>query len=126
MSVERINYIALKKIASGQVKQDTTCVIKFYSNGCDMCHNLKQYYEDISNNEEYENIRFFALNVDRIVGLEEEFGFYGVPSIMLVNTYKRRKIPKIKILADPHEPNPQTFYKVKDIKNFINEHRNDL
>ena len=30
----KTNYKALKQIAAGQVKNDATCVVKFYSNGC--------------------------------------------------------------------------------------------
>ena len=49
MSVDRLSTEGLKKILGGKVKEDATCVIKFYSNDCHLCHNLKEYYEDISN-----------------------------------------------------------------------------
>ena len=47
MSVDRLSHGALNKILGGEVVQDATCVIKFYSNTCELCHNLKDYFEDI-------------------------------------------------------------------------------
>ena len=46
------------------VDDQTLCVIKFYSNGCHLCHALSTYYKDISDSEKYENVLFFAFNVD--------------------------------------------------------------
>ena len=125
MSVLRLTHKALKKICSGQVKHDATCVVKFYSNGCPMCHNLKEYYEDLSNNEEYEGVQFYAFNIDQNPDVQREFGFDGVPTIAVVNTYNSRRVPKINILADPDDPNEHTFYKIRDIQSFIKENRND-
>ena len=70
MSVSRITIDGLKKIIAGKVKEDATCVIKFYSNDCHLCHNLKEYYHDISNAESYEDIHFFAFNVDSHPSIE--------------------------------------------------------
>lgn len=125
MSVHRLTYKALKQIAAGQVKNDATCVVKFYSNGCHMCHNLKEYYHDLSENDEYEGLHFYAFNIDQHPEVQESFGFSGVPTLAVVNTYRNRKIPKINILADPDDPNEQTFYKIKDIKRFISENRDE-
>tara|TARA_B100000989_G_scaffold183957_1_gene138442 strand:- start:6547 stop:6864 length:318 start_codon:yes stop_codon:yes gene_type:complete len=103
------------------VKEDATCVIKFYSNGCHLCHNLKDYYEDISNNEQFSDIHFFAFNVDNYPEIEKQMKFNGVPTISLVKTYMQDASPKIRILKDPDMPNEQTWYRSKDIKQFITE-----
>jgi len=125
VSVDRLTYPALKKIVAGKVRNDATCVLKFYSNGCHMCHNLKEYYEDMSNNKEYENIHFYAFNIDTYPDIQADLGFNGVPTIAMINTYKNRRLPQIKILADPNDPSDATFYKMRDIKSFIDENRDD-
>ena len=125
MSVLRLTHTALKKITSGRVNSDATCVVKFYSNGCPMCHNLRDYYHDISDSEEYNNIQFYAFNIDTNPEVQNDFGFDGVPTIAVVNTYRGGRVPRVAILADPDNPNEHTFYKVADIKSFIEENRDD-
>jgi hypothetical protein len=123
MSVDRLSTPALKKILNGEVKEDATCVVKFYSNGCHMCHNLKDYYEVLSGTKDYEGIHFFAFNVDNYPEIEKQLKFNGVPTISLIKTYADNTNPKIRILRDPENPNEQTWYKIKDIKSFIAEER---
>ena len=45
MPVNRISKEAIMKMRRGQVNvpDQTTCVIKFYSNGCHLCHALSSY-----------------------------------------------------------------------------------
>ena len=119
MAVDRLSIEGLRKIVAGKVREDATCVIKFYSNHCEMCHNLKDYYEDISNNDEYENIHFFAFNVDSYPAIEKQLSFNGVPTISLIKTYTSQRKPKIRILADPSDPSEKTWYKSSDITDFI-------
>lgn len=123
MSVSRLSPVALKKILSGEVKEDATCVVKFYSNGCHLCHNLKDYYEDLSDNEEYNDIHFFAFNVDNDPKIEKKLKFNGVPTISIVKTFVEDETPTVSILRDPDNPNEQTWYRISDIRNFIKENR---
>ena len=123
MSVDRLSTPALKKILNGEVKEDATCVVKFYSNGCHLCHNLKDYYEDLSGAKDYEDIHFFAFNVDNYPEIEKQLKFNGVPTISVIKTYADNTNPKIRILRDPENPNEQTWYKINDIKSFITEER---
>ena len=127
MSVHRISDDGLNKILHNRVVEPITCVIKFYSNGCHMCHALQQYYIDIS--QEYEtdpNIVFYAYNVDDDPSIEKLLKFQGVPTIAIVKpdpggSYK--KIASYKVLGEPESPNKKTWYRVKDIKKFIEEEK---
>ena len=123
MSVDRLSTEGLKKILGGKVKEDATCVIKFYSNDCHLCHNLKEYYEDISNHSEYDDIHFFAFNVDSYPAIEKQLNFNGVPTISLVKTFSSPRKAKIRVLADPENPNEATWYTVRSIKDFIGKER---
>ncbi len=121
MSVKRLSRTSLMKILDGQVKEDAICVVKFYSNGCHLCHNLKDYYEELSDKSDYENMHFFAFNVDNMPEIEKQLRFNGVPTISLVKTYADDTEPKVTILHDPTEPNEKTWYRIKDIVSFIKE-----
>jgi len=121
MSVSRISMEALRKILTGQVKEDFVCVIKFYSNGCHLCHNLKDYYEDLSKSGEYNDMHFFAFNVDDYPQIEKQMNFNGVPTISKIKTFAGDKKPEIAILQDPSDPSEHTWYTIRDIRNFIKE-----
>tara|TARA_R110000824_G_scaffold39325_5_gene119027 strand:- start:3337 stop:3708 length:372 start_codon:yes stop_codon:yes gene_type:complete len=123
MSVARLSIGALKKILAGKVKEDATCVIKFYSNDCHLCHNLQEYYEDISNTKLYDGIHFFAFNIDNYPAIEKQLSFSGVPTISLIKTYATPQKPKIRVLPDPTDPHETTWYRVREIKDFIEEEK---
>ena len=123
MSVARLSISGLKKILAGKVKEDATCVIKFYSNECHLCHNLKEYYEEISDIDGYNKIHFFAFNVDNYPAIEKQLSFKGVPTISLIKTYSTPRKPKIRILGDPENPQEHTWYTTKAIKDFIEKEK---
>ena len=119
MPVQRLSKDSLSKILSGDIREDSTCVVKFYSNGCHMCHSLSDYYHEISNDEKYGDLHFFAFNVDDYPEIEKVMKFNGVPTIFVIHSNIGARKPKLRLLADPPEPNDKTWYKVKDIRNFI-------
>jgi len=120
MRVTRLSKGALTNLLEGKTSVPTTCVVKFYSNGCHYCHKLKEYYETIA--EEHSDLHFFAFNIQDATGIENELGFKGVPTIIKVNTNSGP--PQIEIIDEPHTPNEYTYYTSTDIKNFINgEHQ---
>ena len=120
MEVQRLSFPALKKVLNGQLTQKATCVVKFYASNCPYCHALKEYYDEIA--ESYEDIYFFAFNTDdaRLDGLVK---INGVPSVALVR-YNGLHRPKVHLLGEPQEPNKFTWYRSKDITDFIEKHKN--
>lgn len=119
MAVTRISRDALDNILKGQVKESATFVLKFYSNGCHLCHNLKDYFEDVSNREEYSELHFFAYNIDDYPELENHLRFKGVPTIFVAHTHISNRRPKLYLLPEPEEPNDKTWYRVSDICKFL-------
>lgn len=125
MAIHRLSERGLNLILKGKVKEPSTCVIKFYSNGCHMCHNLQPYYQDIAEREEYEDLHFFAFNVDNgDPELEKRLKFEGVPTIGLVKVYPQMKRKaKVRILKDPENPNSETWFTTRDIRDFIDREK---
>ena len=121
MPVSRISENALRKLVKEPIDEKSTCVIKFYSNGCEYCHNLQDYYEEISDAYKEENIHFFAFNVEDATDLDSLIKINGVPSIAAVSTGEIRS--RIRILEDPDPPNKHTWYFSKDIKSFIDREK---
>jgi len=120
MSVSRISKDAILKMIKGTVTvpEETTCVVKFYSNGCHMCHALSSYYREIS--DSYDSILFFAFNVDDDDEIPSKLNLNGVPSLTMFKINKGKKA-KITNLADPEKPNEKTWFTVKQIKSFIDK-----
>jgi thiol-disulfide isomerase/thioredoxin len=117
MPVSRISERALRRLLKEPIEQDALCVIKFYSNGCDYCTALHEYYVDIADSHEENNIHFFAFNVDDVENLESIIKINGVPSIASVKTGLIK--PRVRVLEDPDPPNKNTWFYSTDIKNFI-------
>ena len=118
--IERLSKGALLKILSGNVLEDGTCVIKFYSNNCHLCHALKDTYEEIAN--DYDNIYFFAFNIGDDPKISKVLKFNGVPNISLFKIKKGKKT-QIKKITEPEEPHKTTWYTAQDIRNFIEKER---
>tara|TARA_R100001015_G_C4593004_1_gene148381 strand:- start:71 stop:445 length:375 start_codon:yes stop_codon:yes gene_type:complete len=121
MAVTRISRDALDNLIGGKVKDNVTIVLKFYSNSCHLCHSLKDYYEDISEKEEYKDLYFFAYNIDDYPEIESKLRFKGVPTIFVIHANIGNRLPKISLLPEPKNPNDKTWYKSSDICNFINK-----
>ena len=121
MDIVRLTPAALRKILSGQVKESATCVIKFYSNDCPFCHNLKGYYQDIANEEKYADLHFFAFNVGDYPPIEGQLNFHGVPTISVIKSGAHT--PKVKICPEPEKPNDHTWYTARDIRTFIEKEK---
>ena len=121
MNIVRLTPDALRKILSGQVKSPATCVVKFYSNDCPLCHNLKEYFEDIAKKEKYSDLLFFAFNVGDYPPIESQLKFNGVPTISLIKAGLAK--PKVRFCPEPDKPNDQTWYTSNDIVQFIDKEK---
>tara|TARA_R100001082_G_C4301194_1_gene132509 strand:+ start:384 stop:758 length:375 start_codon:yes stop_codon:yes gene_type:complete len=119
MPVTRISRESLDEILSGKVNQDATCVLKFYSNSCHMCMSLQEYYHQISDIEKYSDLHFLAFNIDDDPKIEQDLNFKGVPTIFVIHSHVGNRPATLRLLQDPDDPNEHTWYKVKDIKKFI-------
>ena len=127
MNVKRITTEGLEKILHNKVLTPVTCVVKFYSNQCHLCHALQKYYIDIA--DEYaldRNIVFYAYNMDDDPSIQKMLKFEGVPTIAVVNPNpgrSQKKLSNFKILEEPESPHEKTWYRVRDIKNLIEEEK---
>ncbi len=121
MPVNRISTKAMEKIISGGLNDvdKTTVVVKFYSNGCHFCHALSEYFVGISDEDDFQDVYFFAYNVDDSEGsISQKLKLNGVPSIGLFQT-QNGKCTKTRLLKDPDKPNESTWFTSKQIKSFI-------
>ena len=119
MAVTRINRKNLDQILGGKVDGEHEVVIKLYGSNCHLCHALKPKFVDLS--EDYEDIHFYAFNMEDGDGLEKKYGFQGVPSICYVKTGGIR--PKVRFMDDPKKPHGETWFEPTGIRIFINKNR---
>ena len=127
MPVHRISTRGLTNIINNNVRQQAVCVVKFYSNGCHYCHALHDYYVDLSEElgDDVDTF-FYAFNIEDEPSFEKSLNFNGVPTIVVFKANPEKKPMKAKQfkLQDPDNPNEKTWYRVRDIRNFIEKHRN--
>ena len=79
---------------------------------------LSSYYKDIS--DSYDDVLFFAFNIDDDDEIPTKLNLNGVPSLTMFKINKGKKA-KIRNLPDPERPNKETWFTVKQIKNFIDK-----
>ena len=120
MKIDRLSRSGLAKLLKGDVLDDATCVIKFYSNNCHLCHGLQDTYQQIA--EEYDDVYFFAFNVGDNPRIPKRLGFKGVPTISLIKVSRGTK-PEVKQMEEPPQPDKETWYTPQDIKNFIEKEK---
>jgi len=120
MQIARLSKKALLKLISGDVAEDGICVIKFYSNGCHLCHALRDTYAEVAG--DYEDLHFFAFNVQDDPKISKVLKFDGVPNISMFKIKKGKKT-QVKKITEPEEPHKTTWYTAQDIRNFIEKER---
>lgn len=127
MNVKRISNDGLQKILHNKVLSPVTCVVKFYSNNCHLCHALQEYYVQIANQYELDSdIVFYAFNIEDDPSISKMLKFEGVPTIAVVNPVpgsSQKLLSKHRVLSEPEKPNDKTWYRVSDIKKFIEEEK---
>ena len=118
MTIKRISNEAFEKIITGKFKDNTSCVIKFYSNSCPLCHGLRQEYHTIA--ESFDDLFFYAFNVDEYPHVERMVPIKGVPSIAFV---KGRPQFSVNLLEDPpaEKAHEDMWYHPEQIIKFIKE-----
>lgn len=121
MEINRLSKVALQKLLGGKVRESATCVVKFYSNTCPLCHGLSDFYKDLADEEDYSDLHFFAFNIGDYPQVQKIMGFSGVPTITVIKTGVAK--PRIRVLKDPETPHKETWYHVADIKDFIEKER---
>jgi len=119
MKIKRLSKSSLENILNGKIKEEATCVIKFYSNGCHFCHKLKDRYEEVS--EAFPDVHFFAFNIGDFPEVQKKLKFRGVPTISLVNAGSKK--PDVRLMPEPKKPDKKTWYTIENIKNFIDKER---
>ena len=121
MEINRLSKAALQKLLGGKVRESATCVVKFYSNTCPLCHGLSDFYKDLADEEDYSDLHFFAFNIGDYPQVQKIMGVSGVPTITVIKTGVAK--PRIRVLKDPETPHKETWYHVADIKDFIEKER---
>jgi len=120
MRITKLSRGELNDMVNNVDQEDAVNVVKFYSDSCPMCANLRDYYVDIS--YKFSKVNFFVFNMNRGEGVEKKLNFRGTPTLAMIKTGDN---PKILIMPDPDNPNDRTWYYSKDIIKFIKDNYKD-
>jgi len=120
MPIERLTVESLRQIIEGKVDRPATCIIKFYTNSCHLCHNLQEHYAELP--AQYPDVEFFAFNVNDYPQIEKRLKFNGVPTLIEVRTGTHHS--KIRVMEEPMNPHDDTWYRRIDMRKFIENKEN--
>ena len=118
MKIKKLNRSKLNDMINNFDQENSINVIKFYSDSCPMCINLRDYYVDIS--QKFSKINFCVFNMARGQGVEEKLGFYGTPTICMIKTGDNHEIT---VMDDQEKPSDHTWYKSEEIIKFIRDNK---
>ena len=118
MKMKKLNRSKLDDMIANENQENAVNVIKFYSDTCPMCIHLRDYYIDIS--RKFSGINFCVFNMNRGEGIEKKLGFYGTATICIIKTGDNHKIS---VMPDPDKPSDHTWYRSKDIIQFIKDNK---
>ena len=121
MTIARLSNASLKNIIKGRTRQSFNCVIKFYSNKCNLCHGLKDIYEKVAEAFQ-DDVHFFVFNSAQYDDLDSLIDINGTPTIVFVEA---KSNPRIKVMQDPPKPDEKSWYYAEDIMQFIEDNLDD-
>ena len=122
MSISRISRPALSRILKNELKTPISCFIKFYSNSCPFCVNLKPFFHDVADKYQNEQNHFYAFNIADDPSVAKKLKFKGVPTIVYISTGQS---PKVNVLKDPKEADEDLYYHPEDILEFVRSNLRD-
>tara|TARA_Y100000593_G_scaffold39218_1_gene75791 strand:- start:540 stop:893 length:354 start_codon:yes stop_codon:yes gene_type:complete len=80
-----------------------SCVVKFKSEGCHLCHGLAPTYKTLA--EKYQNdFDFFTVDIDENKKLSDMFATTGVPTLCIFGKEEAHEIP------DPEQPDGSAWF----------------
>ena len=122
MIVSRLSKNVLERILTGDTDNRFKCVIKFYSNKCKYCHELKDDYTKLAEDFQ-DSVHFFAYNTHDPENIDNLIKLQGVPTVIFVDV--KRKVPDVYFLPEPEKPHEEKWYFADDMRKFIEEHIGD-
>lgn len=112
--IKMVEELDLKGFKKNIIVKGKTCLVKFYSNTCPLCLGLAPIYENIS--EQYDNVNFYKVDVNKEEDLTKRLDFDGVPTLFLFHEGKYSEVPF------PYDnPDDLTGYRKSDIIDHINK-----
>jgi thiol-disulfide isomerase/thioredoxin len=117
--INKLSFADLCELQQATSSSRALRIVKFYSNGCPMCHTFKPMYVDIA--AAYPDVEFYVFNID-MVGPDWESLFpmvKGVPTLCTLSSHG-----VLAALPDPDPPNDETWYNASFITQFIDKEKN--
>jgi len=91
------------------------CVVKFTSDGCHLCHELRPIFKEVAKIFENKYV-FFNIDCDKEEELKEEFSSDGVPTIRIYDNNPREGY------EIPYPGNETSGYGKEDLINFLKKY----
>jgi thiol-disulfide isomerase/thioredoxin len=117
MLVENLDLKTFKSLRD----QGRPSLIKFYSNGCHYCHKLSGLLEGVAEN--FPDLKFYKINIDKYPTMPKALGFNGVPTILLYNVVPNKKYY---FFEEPDYPNNHTWYSKLYIERNIKKYYGEI
>jgi thiol-disulfide isomerase/thioredoxin len=122
--MKSLNYKTLADLLNGKIESDNSfsMIIKFYATSCSLCHIWHDLYSGLARKHESKKLHFCVFNYEKCNYFQkmaiEKLGIKGMPSFVLIRTGTSPvKIDMLPAFVD--DPDPKTYYKIKDVEKLI-------
>jgi thioredoxin 1 len=82
------------------LEQNKNMVVEFAANWCSICNNIKKPYEELANEQEFQQVAFAQVDVDKLDDISKKNGIVGVPTFVYVEN-GAKKIEEIGVQNMP-------------------------
>jgi thioredoxin 1 len=64
------------------LKNNQRLIVEFSADWCSVCNNVKKPFEEIANEDEFGNVAFIQVDVDKLDSISKQNGVVGVPTFV--------------------------------------------
>lgn len=78
----KIIRISTEEAYNQAIKNNQNLIVEFAADWCSVCNNIKGPFEEIANEDEFGNVAFVQVDVDKLDTISKQNGVVGVPTFV--------------------------------------------
>ena len=78
----KIIHVSDEEAYNEALKSNRQLIVEFSADWCSVCQNIRKPFEEIADEDEFGNVAFMQVDVDKLDGISKQNGVVGVPTFV--------------------------------------------